>query len=86
MNEDNELPVGWVETTPGQVTAPTSIIVKPDESTKFTYMGMEHVEAETMRLDRLYDGKRARAVCAPPCIVGDHSKMGAGLAVLSLLK
>jgi type I restriction enzyme S subunit len=48
--ENNELPRGWVWTTLEEVTAPIRISVQPIEYPTLPYVGMEHVEAETMRL------------------------------------
>ena len=50
MSEENELPEGWVQTTLEEVTAPMRISVQPIEYPTLPYVGMEHVEAETMRL------------------------------------
>jgi type I restriction enzyme, S subunit len=48
--EENELPKGWVRTTLGDVTAPARISIQPNKSTTLPYIGMEHIESETMRL------------------------------------
>ncbi len=50
MIEANELPKGWVRTTLGDVTAPARISIQPNKSTTLPYIGMEHIESETMRL------------------------------------
>lgn len=50
MSEENELPRGWVEATLDDVTAPIRISVQPMEYPMLPFVGMEHVEAETMKL------------------------------------
>jgi len=50
VSMENELPGGWVRTTLEQVTAPVRITVLPKEYPLLPYVGMEQVEAETMKL------------------------------------
>ncbi len=50
MSEENELPEGWVQTTLEEVTAPIRVSVQPREYPTLPFIGMEHVESETMRL------------------------------------
>lgn len=49
-NNKDVLPDGWVQTTLGEVTTPTHIIMRPNESTNLPYIGLEHIESETMKL------------------------------------
>ena len=44
------LPDGWVLTTLGEVADTTRKRMKPQEHPELRYIGMEHVEAHTMRL------------------------------------
>jgi type I restriction enzyme S subunit len=50
VSEESGLPRGWIQTVLGEVTAPTRISVQPTEYPALPFVGMEHVEAETMRL------------------------------------
>jgi len=50
VNEEYDLPSEWVQTTLGDVTAPIRISVQPKEFPTHPFVGMEHVEAETMKL------------------------------------
>ena len=44
------LPSGWVETTLSDVTKPRGMKVKPSEMPDAPFIGLEHIEAHTMRL------------------------------------
>ena len=44
------LPSGWVETTLWDVTKPRGMKVKPSEMPDAPFIGLEHIEAHTMRL------------------------------------
>ena len=50
MNEEKELPEGWVQTILEDVTVPIRVSVQPQEVSTLHYIGLEHIEAETMRL------------------------------------
>jgi type I restriction enzyme S subunit len=50
VSEEKNLPIGWVETTLGDVSTPIREGVQPTEYPTLPFVGMEHVEAETMRL------------------------------------
>jgi type I restriction enzyme, S subunit len=43
-------PKGWVRTTLGEVNAPSRARALPSEAPGLPYVGMEHVEAQTMKL------------------------------------
>lgn len=45
-----QLPKGWCETTLGEVTVPRGIKAQPQAMPNARFIGMEHVEAHTMRL------------------------------------
>ena len=44
------IPPGWTATTLGEVTAPRGLRVKPSEMQDSPFIGLEHIEAHTMRL------------------------------------
>ncbi len=44
------LPVGWVRTTLGQIVEPARVRVLPSEEPELPFVGLEHVESQTMRL------------------------------------
>ena len=46
----DKLPTGWVKTTLGEVNMPSRARALPSEAFELPYVGMEHVEAQTMRL------------------------------------
>lgn len=48
--QEKALPVGWAWTTLGQITDTTRKRVKPQDYPDLRFIGMEHVEAHTMRL------------------------------------
>lgn len=50
MSEEKELPAGWVRTILEDVTIPIRVSVQPQEVSTLRYIGLEHIEAETMRL------------------------------------
>lgn len=50
MSEEKELPEGWIQTILEDVTAPIRISAQPQEVTTLRYIGLEHIEAQTMRL------------------------------------
>src|ERR1039457_3738865 len=45
-----KLPKGWVNTTLGQIVEPTRERVLPMEAPDMRYVGLEHIEPQTMRL------------------------------------
>jgi type I restriction enzyme S subunit len=45
-----KLPKGWVKTTLGEVYVPSRLRVLPADAGNLPYIGMEHVESQTMRL------------------------------------
>jgi type I restriction enzyme, S subunit len=45
-----ELPIGWVRTTLGQIAEPSRVRAMPSEDPEIPYVGLEHVESQTMRL------------------------------------
>ena len=46
----HELPMGWVSDTLGSVTRPRGLKVKPSDMPDAPFIGLEHIEAHTMRL------------------------------------
>lgn len=52
MSEEqrNDLPPGWARTTLGEITQPTRPRHNPKDYPELPFIGMEHVEAHTMRL------------------------------------
>jgi hypothetical protein len=44
------LPVGWVRTTLGEIVEPSRVRALPSEEPELPYVGLEHVESQTMRL------------------------------------
>jgi type I restriction enzyme S subunit len=46
----DKLPKGWVKTTLGEVNVPSRARALPSEAPGLPYVGMEHVEAQTMKL------------------------------------
>ena len=51
MTDNEECPPpGWVTTTLGEVTAPRGLRIKPSEMQDAPFIGLEHIEAHTMRL------------------------------------
>lgn len=46
----DKLPKGWVKTTLGEVIQPSRARALPSEAPELPYVGMEHVEAQTMML------------------------------------
>ena len=46
----DKLPKGWVKTTLGEVNVPSRARALPSEAPDLPYVGMEHVEAQTMKL------------------------------------
>ena len=46
----DKLPKGWVKTTLGEVNVPSRARALPSEAPNLPYVGMEHVEAQTMKL------------------------------------
>lgn len=50
MSESNGLPPGWVLAQLQDVVAPKRLVVKPMDFPMLPFIGMEHVEPETMRL------------------------------------
>lgn len=49
-NTINSLPLGWTKTTLGELARPTRPRHEPKEYPELPFIGMEHVEAQTMRL------------------------------------
>jgi type I restriction enzyme S subunit len=49
-SENNPLPQGWVQTSLGAITEPRTGKADPQASPRAKFIGMEHVEAHTMRL------------------------------------
>jgi Type I restriction modification DNA specificity domain len=47
---DDGLPPGWARVTLGEVTQPTRPRVRPQDHSNLPFIGMEHVEAHSMRL------------------------------------
>jgi type I restriction enzyme S subunit len=47
---DRELPAGWVWTTLGEIADATKKRRNPTENASLPFIGMEHIEAHTMRL------------------------------------
>src|SRR5689334_5670586 len=45
-----KLPKGWVKTNLGEVYVPSRVRVLPADAGNLPYIGMEHVESQTMRL------------------------------------
>ena len=54
---ETELPLGWVAATLGEVTAPRGLRIQPSKMPDAPFIGLEHIEAHTMRL--LGQGKAA---------------------------
>ena len=50
MDNEQDLPEGWEWTKLGDVVAPTRIGVQSNELPLLPYVGMEHIESETMKL------------------------------------
>lgn len=46
----NSLPPGWAATTLGEIVSPSRARVHPDDAPQLPYVGLEHVEAHTMKL------------------------------------
>lgn len=46
----NELPKGWVKTSLGEIAVPSRERALPTESPSMHYVGLEHIEPQTMRL------------------------------------
>src|SRR6266511_2275491 len=46
----DKLPNGWVKTTLGEIVQPSRARVSPTKSSKLRYIGLEHIEPQTMRL------------------------------------
>lgn len=46
----DELPNGWVKTTLGEIAVPSRERALPTESPSMRYVGLEHIEPQTMRL------------------------------------
>ncbi|MCP5526921.1 MAG: restriction endonuclease subunit S [Verrucomicrobiales bacterium] len=46
----DKLPKGWVKTTLGEVNVPTRARALPSEAPDLPYVGMEHVQSQTMKL------------------------------------
>ena len=46
----NGLPITWARTTLGSVTAPRGVKMKPAQMEEVPFIGLEHLEAHTMRL------------------------------------
>jgi hypothetical protein len=46
----DKLPKGWVKTTLGEIKLPSRARALPSEAPDLPYVGMEHVEAQTMKL------------------------------------
>jgi type I restriction enzyme S subunit len=44
------LPVGWVRTTLGQIVEPARVRALPSEEPELPFVGLQHVESQTMRL------------------------------------
>ena len=44
------LPSGWAETTLGELNAPSRARALPSESPDLAYVGLEHIEPQTMKL------------------------------------
>jgi type I restriction enzyme, S subunit len=61
VSEPQALPAGWVETTLGDVISPTRNSFQHDSSTELSYIGLEHVESETMRLLGTMPAKELRS-------------------------
>lgn len=45
-----KIPKGWVKTTLGEISAPSQTRVLPNETVDLPYVGLKHVESQTMRL------------------------------------
>jgi type I restriction enzyme S subunit len=50
MSEGNGLPKGWAEATVGDAVRPRSERVSPEDNGHLPYIGLEHIEADVMRL------------------------------------
>jgi restriction endonuclease S subunit len=46
----DKLPKGWVETTLGEIARPGRVRVSPREHPELPFIGLEHIESQTMRL------------------------------------
>jgi type I restriction enzyme, S subunit len=46
----DNLPNGWVKTTLGDIVQPSRARVSPTRSSNLRYIGLEHIEPQTMRL------------------------------------
>lgn len=46
----DKLPTGWIKTTLGEVNVPTRARALPSDAPELPYVGMEHVESQTMKL------------------------------------
>ena len=49
-NQQRELPRGWIRTTLGEIAQPHRLAVDPQAYPELPYIGLEQVEAHTMRL------------------------------------
>jgi len=47
-----KLPIGWISTTLGEIAEPSRVRALPSEDPEIPYVGLEHVESQTMRLIR----------------------------------
>lgn len=56
-----QLPRGWVKTTLGEIAEPWSMRSLPTEVHTMRYVGLEHIEPQTMRLLKYGDALEARS-------------------------
>lgn len=49
-NQHDKLPLGWAATTLGEITRPSRLRVNPQSLPGLPFIGLEHVESNTMRL------------------------------------
>jgi type I restriction enzyme S subunit len=57
----DELPKGWTKTTLGNITRPSRERALPTEFPTMRYVGLEHIEPQTMRLVEYVYAREARS-------------------------
>ena len=57
------MPIGWAQVTLGEIVQPTRPRVDPGEFPKLPYVGLEHVESETMELLGTHNSRDISSSC-----------------------
>lgn len=61
LSDNDDLPMGWVETTLGAITKPSDKKVEPTDLIEIPYIGLEHIEKDTGKLLRCGESEEVKS-------------------------